>query len=537
MTYQSRLLLYVGLLIVLLVGMMALSFKTARDVIVEGAEEHLRHVALRKEESVRDQREELLHYTEIITGDLRLQEYLYIILELGTSRESLGAYYDRQFGSLPTDCRLIMSAEGEVLLGSEYPRLVDEVSQVLQSGDTDHFYFRSVQGVFMVVMAPVVYQGQRLATTVVAKLMDQAWLNAQEGRSSDHTLFFEEDGKILWSSNTDYQGLDVDVSHGYLQTDDQYIRLHEVTLGGANPDMPNLWFGVSESRLIELLSNYQRWVFSFAIFGGLAVLLVGWLMLRNFSRPFSMLMRTTEEMINGRLPVMSRSESRTEMDQLANRFADVLDALRREQEEVKRVHQKLQETAITDSLTGLHNRRYLEEVAPGLLAQVERDERYLTAILLDLDHFKSINDEHGHLGGDAVLKHFARLLKDNSRTSDYLFRIGGEEFLILNVTEDPQASTAFARKVRELVYQSSVDYQGASIAMTVSIGVSCCHGGSGEASLGQLMRTADKALYEAKSAGRNRVVTHLSCQDGAVVVKPRRKIALVGDVTAGERQR
>ena len=104
------------------------------------------------------------------------------------------------------------------------------------------------------------------------------------------------------------------------------------------------------------------------------------------------------------------------------------------------------------------------------------------------------------------------------------------------MTEDPHASTAFARKVRQLVCQSSVDYQGTSIAMTVSIGVSCCHGSSGEASLSQLMRAADKALYEAKSAGRNRVVTHFSCQDATVVVKPRRRIALVGDVTAGERE-
>jgi diguanylate cyclase (GGDEF)-like protein len=199
------------------------------------------------------------------------------------------------------------------------------------------------------------------------------------------------------------------------------------------------------------------------------------------------------------------------MDRLVNRFADVLDELRREQAELKKVHETLQETAITDSLTSMYNRRYLQEVAPGLFAQVERDGRYLTAILLDLDFFKVINDRYGHLGGDAVLVHFARLLKHNSRANDHLFRIGGEEFLILNVTEDPEDSVKLANKLRELVDQSPGNYQGDEIPITVSAGVSCCSGGDGTGSLSNLMRAADKALYEAKAGGRNKVVLHSSC--------------------------
>ena len=105
MTYKTRLFVYVGMLIVLLAGMMTLSFKTARDVILAGTEEHLRNGALLKQDSVRAQRQELLHYIEIISRDQRLQEYLYIIVELGTSPEGLEAYYNRQFAVLPTDYR------------------------------------------------------------------------------------------------------------------------------------------------------------------------------------------------------------------------------------------------------------------------------------------------------------------------------------------------------------------------------------------------------------------------------------------------
>jgi diguanylate cyclase (GGDEF)-like protein len=522
------------MLIVLLIGMMTLSFKAARDVIVEGAEERLRHAALRKEQDVHAERQELLRYAGIIADDQRLQEYLYIILELGTSHESLASYVDRQFGSLPNDACLIISKKGEVLLGEEYPSVAEKVLKYLKSSEGDYFYFRSQQGVVLVAMAPVIYQGQRIATTIVAKTLDQRWLGQQESSTSDYLLLFEKDRNILWSSNARYQGTGFNERAGVLEDNDKHIRLREVTLGGGNPELPRLWIGISESVLINLLASYQRWVYSYSAMGVLAVFLVGWLMVRNFSRPFSQLMNITEEMVQGKLPVMNRSASRTEMDQLVNRFADVLDALRLEQTRVRRAHTKLQETAITDSLTGLYNRRYLQEIIAGLFAQVVRDRRYLTAILLDLDYFKAINDCHGHLGGDAVLVHFARLLKHNSRANDYLFRIGGEEFLILNVAENTESSFTLASKIRELVDQSPANYRGQEIPITVSIGISCCQGTSGESSLSQLMRAADKALYEAKSNGRNQVVRHSSCLDAAASTSRPHQLTLVSSRSAEE---
>jgi len=312
MTYRSRLLIYVGMLIVLLLGMMTLSFKAARDVIVEGAEERLRHATLRKQDNVLAQREELRNYTQIITSDLRLQEYIYIITELGTSSESLASYYARQFGSLPTDCRLIIAGEGEVLLGDECPRFAREVRRHLTSGGSGHFYFRSEQGVVMVVMGAVSYQGQRLATAAVARLMDEDWLARQERRSSDYLLLFEENGKVLWSSSAKYRGESVNLKDEILQDGEQLIRLSRISLEGVGA--PRLWFGVSESRLMNMLENYQRWVYSFAVLGALTVMLVGWLMVRNFGRPFTQLMEITEQMYHGKLPGMPRSESRTEMD-------------------------------------------------------------------------------------------------------------------------------------------------------------------------------------------------------------------------------
>jgi len=529
MTYQSRLLLYVGMLIVLLVGMMTLSFKAARDVIVAGANDHLRHAALRKEVAVAAQLRELNGYTEVIASDIRLQEYLYIILELGTGSEGLAAYYDRQFASLRTDYHMVVTPEGKVLLGGQFPGLVSRMQAHLMQGRSENFYFPSSEGVVMVAVRPVDYQNEELAYTVVARVLDQAWLTSQEQRSSDYLFFFEHEGHISWSSNARYQGLRIDPAEKQFNYRDEHFRLGEVRYAGRGDgdSVPRLWFGVSETRLFEMLGSYQKWIYTFAGLGGIAILLVGWLMLRNFRRPMARLMLTTDEMINGKLPVMSRSEAKTEMDLLVNRFADVLDALRHEQGKLERANRRLQETAITDSLTGLYNRRYLQEVTPALFAQIVRDGRYLTAILLDLDYFKSINDQYGHLGGDAVLVHFSRLLKHNSRANDYLFRIGGEEFLILNVAEDPGDSVALADKMRALLETSPGKYQGEVIPITVSIGISCCDGKTGEISLSNLMRAADKALYEAKSAGRNQVVIHSSCEEATAIAKPHNNISLI----------
>ena len=527
MTYQSRLLLYVGMLIVLLVGMMTLSFKAARDVIVAGANDHLRHAALRKEVAVASQLQELNGYTEVIASDIRLQEYLYIILELGTGSEGLAAYYDRQFASLRADYHMVVTPEGKVLLGGEFPRLVSKMQAHLMQGRSENFYYPSPEGVVMVAVRPVDYQNEELAYAVVARVLDQVWLTSQEQRSSDYLFFFEQDGHISWSSNSRYQGMRIDPAEKQLNYRGEHFRLGEVRYAGRGDSVPRLWFGVSETRLFEMLGSYEKWIYTFAGLGSIAVLLVGWLMLRNFRRPMARLMLTTDEMINGKLPVMSRSEAKTEMDLLVNRFADVLDALRHEQGKLERANRRLQETAITDSLTGLYNRRYLQEVTPALFAQIVRDGRYLTAILLDLDYFKSINDQYGHLGGDAVLVHFSRLLKHNSRANDYLFRIGGEEFLILNVAEDPGDSVALADKMRALLETSPGKYQGEVIPITVSAGISCCDGKTGEISLSSLMRAADKALYEAKSAGRNQVVIHSSCEEAAAIAKPHNKISLI----------
>ncbi len=512
MSYTSRMFLYIGMLIVLLTGMMLLSFKTATDVVVSGSREHLRHAAMRKQESIRKQSEDLLGYTDIIAKDIRLQENLFITVELEADNDGLVSYYRRRFGALPVDSQLILSRDGDVLFGQKNKALITALEENGGGRIRNRFFYLSHGGLVMAATQPIMYEGEVLATSVLTTALGNEWLKQQEGTSDEYLMFFESNNRLVWSSNPRYQGFTIDPGNRVMMDGKRTFYLHEVPLPVAGEGIPGLWFAASETRLLGMLNRYRNWAYAFMLLGGVTVFLLGWLMARNFRRPLAELMNATEAMVHGRLPSLDRRESRTELDQLLNRFADVLDALRREKTKVKKAHKKLQETAITDSLTNLHNRRYLQEVTPGLFAQVERDRRYLTAVLLDLDYFKAINDEHGHLGGDAVLVHFSRLLKHNSRANDHLFRIGGEEFLILNVAESPDESVALAEKIRELLVQSPANYQGVTIPVSVSAGISCCSGRLGEGSLSRLMRSADKALYEAKATGRNRIVSHASCE-------------------------
>jgi len=183
-------------------------------------------------------------------------------------------------------------------------------------------------------------------------------------------------------------------------------------------------------------------------------------------------------------------------------YVDVTERTRAERE-VQALQEKLREQATRDPLTGLYNRRYLEESLGRELISAERHGYPVSVIMGDLDHFKLINDVYGHLGGDEVLRTFGDLLKRQVRGSDIYCRYGGEEFLLVL----PQTSTENAVKrveqLRSAMAAAPVPYGGSAIAVTASFGVATFppDGRTGD----ELIAAADSALYEAKAAGRNRI--------------------------------
>jgi diguanylate cyclase (GGDEF)-like protein len=161
--------------------------------------------------------------------------------------------------------------------------------------------------------------------------------------------------------------------------------------------------------------------------------------------------------------------------------------------------------ATRDALTGLYNRREFMRLSEHELKRAQRHGDFTSAIVIDLDHFKVINDRHGHPAGDKVLAHVAQCLLGGVRSTDLVARIGGEEFMVLLPRTDIDAAAGLANKLRQLVHQAPAHIHAElQIPVTASFGVGCLPGGS-EGSVASLYAAADKALYDAKRLGRNRV--------------------------------
>jgi len=169
------------------------------------------------------------------------------------------------------------------------------------------------------------------------------------------------------------------------------------------------------------------------------------------------------------------------------------------------LREALRSQSVRDALTGLYNRRYLEEVLEREVRRASRSAQSLGVIMVDLDFFKTFNDSYGHDAGDAVLREIATSLTKGIRAEDFVCRFGGEEFVIILPTADLASSRARAERLRERTRELTILHQGKSMGMiTISVGVAAFpeHGTSPK----ELMAAADAALYEAKRGGRDQVV-------------------------------
>ena len=172
---------------------------------------------------------------------------------------------------------------------------------------------------------------------------------------------------------------------------------------------------------------------------------------------------------------------------------------------LKREHQRVMHLSQVDELTGLGNRRYLLNFTDSLCQQSQRNQRPLSLALLDIDHFKQVNDIFGHPAGDRVLQAFARTLQGEIRGADVLARMGGEEFCVLMPDTDADGARELAERVRTAVASLTHQELGSATSITVSLGVATgCQSGL---DFKHLYARADQALYQAKSKGRNRVET------------------------------
>lgn len=162
----------------------------------------------------------------------------------------------------------------------------------------------------------------------------------------------------------------------------------------------------------------------------------------------------------------------------------------------------LAHAALTDGLTGMQNRRYFDEALKEYLVQFGRINKPVGLMILDLDHFKLVNDTHGHDMGDAVLREVARCLKDYTRYHDVVARLGGEEFAIVVSNMEKELLAKLAERIRKAVSEIALTVEGVQLKVTTSIGVALW---DRRESWEEFYRRADQLLYQAKNMGRDRV--------------------------------
>jgi two-component system, cell cycle response regulator len=216
------------------------------------------------------------------------------------------------------------------------------------------------------------------------------------------------------------------------------------------------------------------------------------------------------------------------------RIKALQDDLELREKQLGEMNERLRHMAETDGLTEVDNRRYLEERLHEMFEHSIRLYEPIACVMCDIDHFKSVNDTYGHQAGDAVLRDFARLLRDHAREIDRVGRYGGEEFVVLLPGAELKEGAIFAERLRQAMEAHTFRFDGGTVRRTVSCGVASAphsdiHGED------DLLRASDDALYVAKELGRNRVVQFGTEEFNALIGDWKANVEAVGDRPAVSR--
>jgi diguanylate cyclase (GGDEF)-like protein len=216
-------------------------------------------------------------------------------------------------------------------------------------------------------------------------------------------------------------------------------------------------------------------------------------------RPFSQILQDANEEL-GKLN-LSYEQLTVELKQAkekAEKFAH----------ELKTANEQLREMAFRDGLTGLYNHRYFQDIMDNELSRSQRYKKSFSLMMLDLDHFKKINDEYGHPAGDIVLKEVSKAIQNTIRDCDIAARYGGEEFTIVLPETEIKGAAMVAERLRKAIEQLKVDTNGCTIDVTVSVGVTCYNPSTEKIEKSEILSAADNALYNSKNKGRNMISIH-----------------------------
>ena len=283
------------------------------------------------------------------------------------------------------------------------------------------------------------------------------------------------------------------------------------------------WYIVSSAYVDdfqEAANEMRNFILLIAFVIVLISILLSLIFFRHLLKPISNLAALTREVKNGNYSIRSDYKSDDEIGILSDAFNNMLDTIKNNMDtldmkvkqrtkDLQKTQEELKKLAITDPMTKLYNRRYYASVSLELLALAKRNEQEIGVIMIDIDKFKNINDTYGHSIGDEVIIALAEVLLENARDGDIAFRFGGEEFVMLLPNTDIEGAKTLAEKIRKILEKLNMASADDKVFnFTVSIGVSSV-ALSSECNTEKAIIRSDKALYEAKQSGRNRVCLNL----------------------------
>jgi diguanylate cyclase (GGDEF)-like protein len=382
----------------------------------------------------------------------------------------------------------------------------------------------------MVVAEPIVSTHERFLGVLVAKLnfrsITKMLQNYAQNQVGELYLITQE-GVVLTSSEP--------LASGFMEVNllkSVYTRLYSregntldyrnfrgPAVVGTLKKVPQLEWGVvaEENRAEAYAQIFRLRNLTMAFVAGLLFLigLAAYLLGLTIVRPLDRLIGGADKVAAGDLEVDLPVTTHGELGYMTEVFNHMVTRLREGREQLATINEtlrkrnlELHEISITDSLTGLYNRKHLMETLDKETSRCQRYKRPLAILMIDIDHFKRYNDTFGHLAGDEALKRMAKIFRDSVRAVDYSARYGGEEFLIILPETSKHEAANAAERIRRCVEEDSLAEGDRATATTVSIGVAVFpeHGDH----IQTLIKNADAALYEAKKGGRNQVVTYQS---------------------------
>ena len=391
------------------------------------------------------------------------------------------------------------------------------------------FYFFIVREVRNVLQNSAINRGLAIAESMVDQVqqgLDRGFLEdlrvtfnriAQTRREVVYMFLMDKSGKVVVHSDPRAEGVEMHdpISEASLKSDKSLVQRYRADLGRED-DLENVYdisvpvllnktrwgafrVGISfQDRVADNIRSVTGRITMLGICGLILAVVLAALVSILLVRPITRLIAITQEVEKGNLKSEFRFPQNTdEIGLLAASFSKMLEKLKEGYERIERI-------SITDALTGCYNYHYFQQIMDQEIVRANRYQHPVSLIILDLDHFKALNDKWGHMKGNEVLKTVSSVIANTIRQTDILVRYGGDEFIILLPETDLAGAVQEAERVRKEVQKRSVFvWDSTEVFQTISVGVSGFAKPPMEKAI--LLEKADRALLRSKGQGKNRV--------------------------------